>query len=242
MNIEYPIRLQSFLAKSGFGSRRFCEQLITEGRVRINAKVVTQLGTRVDKDDVVMVDDYLAEIEERLHYYALNKPKGYVSSNYDPKERLFARNLIDIRERNLLFHVGRLDKDSTGLLLFTNDGESAHKITHPSFEIEKEYQVTTNETIEREDLEEALKGVYIDSQRPYTIKSFTFQSKKCVNVTLIEGRNREIRKIFTHFGYKIKKLNRIRIGPIKLDNLAVGEFRTVSKREIEDLLKGKNNG
>ncbi|MDD2296657.1 MAG: pseudouridine synthase [Sphaerochaetaceae bacterium] len=241
MRIEYPIRLQSYLAKSGFGSRRSCEKLIADGRVTVNMKIVTEMGTKVDADDVVMVDTQLAEPADRLFYYALHKPRGYVCTNYDPHEKLYARDLITIPESNLLFHIGRLDKDSTGLILYTNDGTTAQKIMHPSQEIEKEYAVMTTKAILREDLEEALRGVYIDSQRPYIIKKFTLRSKRWALITLTEGRNRELRKIFSYFGYTIQRLVRIRIGPIQLGDLAEGRYRIVSKAEIKALLEGKNS-
>jgi 23S rRNA pseudouridine2605 synthase len=240
MHIDYPVRLQSYLAKSGFGSRRSCEKLIAEGRVSINTKVVREMGVKVNAEDVVMVDDILAEPADRIVYYALHKPKGYVCTNYDPNEKLYARDLITVPEHNLLFHVGRLDKESTGLILYTNDGDAAQQIMHPSSEIEKEYAVMTAEPIQRADLEEALRGVYIDSQKPYVIKKFEIRSKRWAVITLTEGKNRELRKIFSYFGYTIKRLVRIRIGPIKLDDLAIGAYRPVRKQEIIELLEGKN--
>lgn len=240
MKIEYPIRLQSFLAKSGFGSRRTCENLIAEGHVSVNNKTITEMGVKVEADDAVLVDTVPAEPSDRVYYYALNKPRGYVCTNYDPNEKLYARDLITIAESNLLFHIGRLDKDSSGLILFSNDGDTAHKIMHPSSEIEKEYAVLTTETLERTHLEEALKGVYIDNQKPYTIKNFAIKSKRWVSITLTEGKNRELRKIFSYFGYTIERLVRIRIGPIKLGTLPEGKFRPVTKSEIKALLEGKN--
>ena len=240
MQIDYPIRLQSYLAKSGFGSRRFCERLIADGRVSVNTKLVTEMGVKVSADDVVMVDDVLAEPADRVVYYVLHKPKGYVCTNYDPNEKLYARDLITIPESNLLFHVGRLDKESTGLILYTNDGDAAQKIMHPSHEIEKEYAVMTQETIRRVDMEDALRGVYIDSQRPYVIKKFALRSKRWAVVTLTEGKNRELRKIFSYFGYTVKQLIRIRIGPILLGDLPVGKYRPVTKGEMKALLEGEN--
>lgn len=240
MRIEYPIRLQSYLAKSGFGSRRSCEKLIAEGRVSVNTRLVTEMGVKVEADDVVMVDDLLAEPSDRVFYYALNKPRGYVCTNYDPNEKLYARDLITIPENNLLFHVGRLDKESSGLILYTNDGDAAQRIMHPSNEIEKEYAVMTSEPIRRTDLEDALRGVYIDSQKPYVIKHFTLQSKRWALVTLTEGKNRELRKIFSYYGYTIQRLVRIRIGPILLDDLAEGRYRPITKGELAALLEGRN--
>ena len=240
MKIDYPIRLQSYLAKSGFGSRRACEILIAGGHVSVNNKTVTEMGVKVESDDVVLVDTVLAEPSDRILYYALNKPRGYVCTNYDPNEKLYARDLINIADSNLLFHVGRLDKDSSGLILFTNDGDTAQKIMHPSSEIEKEYAVMTTEPLERIHLEDALRGIYIDNQKPYTIKNFAIKSKRWVSITLTEGKNRELRKIFSYFGYTIERLVRIRIGPIKLGTLPEGKFRPVTKSEIKALLEGKN--
>src|SRR5690554_1378340 len=152
--IDYPVRLQLYLAKSGCGSRRFCETLIEAGRVTVNMKKVTTLGTKVDEDDVVMLDGQTVEPVDQRYYFALNKPRGYVSTNYDPNEQNFARDLIDIPQKNLLFNIGRLDKDSSGLLLFTNDGKLGQMLTHPSYEIEKEYLVSAHRPIARGDLEE----------------------------------------------------------------------------------------
>ncbi len=241
MKIEYPIRLQSYLAKSGFGSRRSCEQLIAEGRVSVNLQKIREMGVKVNKEDVVMVDEVLAEASDKALYYALNKPKGYVCTNYDPNESSYARDLITIADKNLLFHVGRLDKESSGLILYTNDGDMAQKITHPSFQVEKEYAVLTSEPIRSEDLQRATKGLFIDSQKPYTIKNFTITTKKWAHVTLTEGRNRELRKIFTYLGYNIVQLVRLRIGTITLDNLKEGQFRAVTKSEIMTLVEEKKS-
>jgi 23S rRNA pseudouridine2605 synthase len=238
MKIEYPIRLQSYLAKGGFGSRRSCEKLIQEGRVQVNLETITQMGTKVNQDDVVTVNGELAEPSDKTLYFALHKPRGYVCTNYDPNETLYARDLITIPERNLLFHVGRLDKESSGLILYTNDGDAAQKISHPSYEIEKEYAVATKETIRLEDMQKATKGLFIDSQKPYTITHFSIKSKKWVYVTLKEGKNRELRKIFTYLGYTIDQLVRLRVGSIELGNLKEGHFRQLAKGEIAQLLEG----
>ncbi|AEC01839.1 pseudouridine synthase [Parasphaerochaeta coccoides] len=241
MKTEYPIRLQSFLAKSGWGSRRSCEQLIIDGRVKVNSQVVRELGTKVDKDDAVYVDGVLAEPNERTYYYALHKPAGYVCSNADPNESYFARDLIDVPERNLLFNIGRLDKESTGLVLFTNDGEISQLITHPSYEIEKEYLVNTDRTIMIEDLQEARHGIRIDDGRPYRISRYKLETKRWVRIILTEGRNREIRKIFTYLGYDVKKLIRIRIGTLELGDLAPAQFRRVTKDEIMSIVSNARN-
>jgi len=236
MKIEYPIRLQAYLAKSGCGSRRSCERLIADGRVKINTKTVTELGTKVERADAVTLDGEPVEPAEMTYYFALNKPKGYVCTNYDPNERLYARDLIDIPDRSLLFHIGRLDKDSTGLILFTNDGQAANRIMHPSHGIEKEYLVQTDLDLRRSDLEEARKGVYIDKDRPYKIKSYELINKKVVKIILTEGKNRELRKLFSYFGYEVKQLQRTRIGTIELGEMKMGAYRRLEPKEIESLL------
>ena len=233
MKIEYPIRLQSYLAKCGAGSRRSCETLITEGRVTVNNKIVTELGTKVNENDIVYVDDVLAEPEEQSYYFVLNKPRGYVCTNYDPNETAYARDLIDIPQRNLLFNVGRLDKDSQGLIIFTNDGDFANLVMHPSSEIEKEYIVKVDQDIIKKDMDDAYRGLI----QPYRIKSYKLLSKREVSVVLTEGKNREIRNLFDMMGYEVKKLTRIRIGDVLLGDLQSGKFRRMSRQEIQSLLK-----
>ena len=233
MKIEYPIRLQSYLAKCGAGSRRSCETLITEGRVTVNNKIVTELGTKVNENDIVYVDDVLAEPEEQSYYFVLNKPRGYVCTNYDPNETAYARDLIDIPQRNLLFNVGRLDKDSQGLIIFTNDGDFANLVMHPSSETEKEYIVKVDQNIIKKDMDDAYRGLI----QPYRIKSYKLLSKREVSVVLTEGKNREIRNLFDMMGYEVKKLTRIRIGDVLLGDLQSGKYRRMSRQEIQSLLK-----
>lgn len=233
MKIEYPIRLQSYLAKCGVGSRRGCEELITQGRVMVNNRKVTELGTKVNKDDIVYVDDMLAEPEERNYYYALNKPRGYVCTNYDPNETAYARDLIDVPEKSLLFNVGRLDKDSQGLILFTNDGDFANLIMHPSSETEKEYIVRTDLEILKKDMDDAYRGLI----RPYRIKSYRILGKRDASVVLTEGKNREIRNMFEAMGYEVKRLTRIRIGHIELGELGLGKYRKLTKSEVNSLIE-----
>lgn len=233
MKIEYPIRLQSYLAKCGAGSRRSCETLITEGRVTVNNKIVTELGTKVNENDIVYVDDVLAEPEEQSYYFVLNKPRGFVCTNYDPNETAYARDLIDIPQRNLLFNVGRLDKDSQGLIIFTNDGDFANLVMHPSSETEKEYIVKVDQDILKKDMDDAYRGLI----QPYKIKSYKLLSKREVSVVLTEGKNREIRNLFDMMGYEVKKLTRIRIGDVLLGDLQPGKYRRMSRQEIQSLLK-----
>lgn len=237
------MRLQAFMAKCGVGGRRYCEELIAQGRVKVNNRTVREMGVKVTPDDIVQLDGETLEASEKIYYIALNKPRGYVCTNYDPKETLYARDLIAIRDQRLLFNVGRLDKESNGLILFSNDGDFANRVTHPRNGIEKEYLVHLDRKCEIEDLKKALKGVYIDIPQPYRIKSYSFvpRRKDYIKVVLTEGRNREIRKIFSYLGYEVKGLTRIRIGCIELGNLQSGDFRNLSRREIEGLLAGRNS-
>ncbi len=243
MMTDFPMRLQAYLAKCGVASRRASENLIKAGRVMVNNKRITEMGFKVKEDDVVQVDGETVELSEKLYYIALNKPRGYVCSNYDPNENRFARDLITMRDKDLLFNVGRLDKDSSGLLLFTNDGKFANAMMHPRYQIEKEYIVKVDRNIEIEDLNKALDGIYIDMPSPYRIKRYDFmpRTKQFIRITLTEGKNREIRKIFSFLGYEVKSLVRIRIGCVELNEMETGEWRNLRAEEISALLSGKTS-
>ena len=238
----YPIRLQAYMAKCGVGSRRACEELIRQGRVMVNNKIIREMGVKVEKDDVVQVDTETIEPADELYYIALNKPRGYVCTNYDPNETKYARDLIDIRDNNLLFNVGRLDKDSNGLIIFTNDGDFANRMMHPKYEVEKEYIVKLDRPVAIDDLNRALKGIYIDIPKPYRIKRYDLmpRTKEFIRITLIEGKYREIRKIFSFLGYDVNSLTRIRIGSVELDELRPGEWRDLTREEVKGLLTGSD--
>ena len=238
---EFPMRLQAYLAKCGVASRRGSEELIRQGRVMVNNKTVKEMGVKVNETDIVQVDTETVELVEKLYYIALNKPRGYVCTNYDPNESMYARDLINMKDQNILFHVGRLDKDSNGLILFTNDGKFGNSMMHPKYEIEKEYLVKLDRNVAIEDLNKALEGLYIDMPKPYKIKRYDFvpRTKQYIRITLTEGKNREIRKIFSFLGYEVKSLTRIRIGCVELGDLEVGEWRNLRKEEIEGLLNGR---
>ena len=242
-NTLFPMRLQAYMSKCGVASRRASEDLIAQGRVMVNNKTIREMGFKVNEDDIVQVDGETIELSEKKYYIALNKPRGYVCTNYDPNEDRYARSLIDIRDNNLLFNVGRLDKDSTGLLLFTNDGDFANRMMHPKYEIEKEYIVKLNRNVEFDDLNRALDGIYIDMSIPYRIKRYDLipRTKDFIKVTLTEGKNREIRKIFSYLNYDVKSLTRIRIGCVELGDMQPGEWRNLTKEEVEGLISGKNN-
>ena len=240
---NFPMRLQVYMAKSGVASRRGSEELISQGRVMVNNKTVREMGMKVGEEDIVQVDGDTIELVNRTYYIALNKPKGYVCTNYDPNETKYARELIQMRDADLLYNVGRLDKESNGLILFTNDGEFANSMMHPKYQVEKEYIVKLDRNVEIEDLNKALDGLYIDMSTPYRIKRYDLipRTKQFLKVTLTEGKNREIRKIFSFLGYDVKSLTRIRIGCVELGDLQPGEWRNLSTKEIAGLLSGKNN-
>ena len=239
---DFPMRLQAYMAKCGVASRRNSEELIKQKRVMVNNKIVTELGTKVGEDDIVQVDGETIEIETAKYYIALNKPRGYVCTNWDPNEDKYARDLVTMRDKDLLFNVGRLDKESSGLILFTNDGEFANRMMHPRYQLEKEYLVKLDRPCMIEDLNKALDGIYIDIDEPYKIKRYDFvpRTKLYIRITLTEGKNREIRKIFSYLGYEVKSLTRIRIGTVELGDLEVGEWRNLKKEEIDDLLNSRN--
>ena len=239
---HFPMRLQAYMAKCGVGSRRSCEEMIRDGRVMVNNSIVREMGVKVGEDDIVQVDTETIELADRVFYIALNKPRGYVCTNYDPNEDRYARDLIDIRENQTLFNVGRLDKDSNGLILFTNDGDFANRMMHPRYEVEKEYIVKLDRNIVIDDLNRALDGVYIDLPKPYRIKRYDLmpRTREFIRVTLIEGKNREIRKIFSYLGYEVKSLTRIRVGCVELGDLRPGEWRNLTREEVSGLLSGRD--
>lgn len=242
-NSLFPMRLQAYMAKCGVASRRASEELISQGRVMVNNKTIREQGYKVIEDDIIQVDGDTIELPNKKYYIALNKPRGYVCTNYDPNEDKYARELIGMKDANLLFNVGRLDKDSNGLLLFTNDGDFANKMMHPKYEVEKEYIVKLNRNVDIDDLNRALDGLYIDMPSQYRIKRYDLipRTKEFIKVTLTEGKNREIRKIFSYLDYDVKSLTRIRIGCVELGDLESGEWRNLSQDEINGLLSGKNN-
>ncbi|MBD3319081.1 pseudouridine synthase [Candidatus Woesearchaeota archaeon] len=221
-------RLQSILAQAGFGSRRYCEDLIRQGHVLVNGKVAS-LGDAVEKRDVVMVDGKRIRIEKKV-YIILNKPKGYVVTLNDEKRRATVMELVQVPVR--VFPVGRLDKDSEGLLLLTNDGELANMVLHPSFELEKEYQIVIDKSLSERDRLRLHKGVPLDG-RPVKMKVRGAQRK--FSVILHEGRKRILRRIFERIGYKVLSLRRVRIGNLRLTKLQRGMWRYLSKKEVDDL-------
>lgn len=231
------IRLQKYLADKGIASRRKCEEFITDGLVKVNGEVVTQLGTKVDPDkDVVEYNEKkIDEIKADYIYVLLNKPVGYITSlkQTDYSSPLVTDLLKKVKER--IYPVGRLDKDSSGLLLMTNDGDFAYKLMHPSFEKEKEYIVTTKETVTRTMIERFQKGIMIEGKKTYPAKVKRIELTK-ISIVLSEGRNRQIRKMLQKVGNTVVSLQRIRINNLTLGKLKEGEYRFLTKIEVRDLV------
>jgi 23S rRNA pseudouridine2605 synthase/23S rRNA pseudouridine2604 synthase len=228
------MRLQKYLSTAGFSSRRKAETVILEGRVSVNGAVISELGSKVDpQTDRVEVDGKPIVLEQPLIYIAINKPIGYVASCAQKNDRIIL-DLIDIPER--VYPVGRLDKDSSGLLLLTNDGRLHHRLSHPSFDHEKEYEVAVADPIPDGALGHMEKGLPMmgTKTRPARI---TRLSPRRFRIVLQEGKNRQIRRMLRKVGHQVTDLKRIRVANIRLGNLAEGAWRYLSEREKEDLLQ-----
>ena len=227
------IRLQKFLSAAGVCSRRKGEELIVTGKVAVNGAIVVELGTKIDPDqDQVEVDGQVIQPAHTLVYIALNKPRDYVSSCSHPGEKVVV-DLIDTPER--IYPVGRLDKDSTGLLLLTNDGRIHHRLSHPSFDHEKEYDVTVARPIADGALKKMSDGLPLmgTKTRPARI---TRISARRFRIVLQEGKNRQIRRMVRKVGNEVTGLQRKRFASIKLGNLAPGKWRYLSPSETQRLI------
>lgn len=225
-------RLQKVLARVGLGSRRVCEELIAEGRVRVNGEVAL-LGRRVDVDsDLVEVDGAPVGIRPDLVHYLVNKPAGVITTAADPHGRPTVVELVPSEPR--VFPVGRLDADTEGLLLMTNDGELAHRLTHPSFGVEKEYLARVEGTPSRAALRRLREGVMLDDG-PTAEAKVAAVEPDVVRITIHEGRNRQVRRMCEAVGHPVVRLVRTRIGPIVDPRLAPGTFRVLTREEIRSL-------
>jgi 23S rRNA pseudouridine2605 synthase len=228
-------RLQKILAHAGIASRRHAEQLILAGRVRVNGAVITELGTKADPErDSIKVDNKRVGHAERLVYLALNKPRGVVTTASDPEGRETVLDLIKgVKER--VYPVGRLDYSSEGLLLLTNDGEFANRLTAAKNEIPKFYHVKTNRPLNSAEEEQFRAGIVIEGRRTAEagLKHVRLSGSPWYEIRLIEGRNNQIRKMFRHFDVQVEKLRRVRIGFLELGSLRPGETRRLTPAEIE---------
>ena len=228
------IRLQKFLSAAGFCSRRHGEELIVSGRVKVNGVVVKELGTKIDpENDIVEVGGNRIETKKDLIYIALNKPKGYVTTCSRERDKIVL-DLVDIPER--VYPIGRLDKDSSGLLLLTNDGRLHNMLSHPSFDHEKEYDVLVSRPVPDEALGKMAAGIHLLGSRTRTAQVKRISPVR-FRIVLKEGRNRQIRRMVEEVGNRVKELKRIRISNVKLGTLKEGCWRYLSEKEKKELLK-----
>ena len=231
------MRINKYIASSGICSRRDADELIANGKVKVNGEIVTEQGFSVDdKKDKVEVGGKLIK-PVKLDYYKFYKPAGYITTSDDEKGR---KTIYDILPENLyhLKPVGRLDKDSTGLLILTNDGELINQLTHPSVKVPKVYLVRVDAKIPRKDLELISQGVEIEKGKTayadITVLEMTSNSTT-MRITLFQGMNRQIRKMFEHFGYEVKSLKRIQHATITLDGMKRGEFKQLKPKNVKEL-------
>ncbi len=228
-------RLHVVLANAGVASRRAGERLIAAGRVAVNGRVVTAQGTRVGPADRVTVDGTEIHARARRVYLALHKPVGYLCSNAaDRTGRPLARQLLPAAER--IYHVGRLDLASSGLLLFTNDGRLALRVTHPTYGVEKEYEVVTEPALSEPALQRYRAGYRIGAL-VYRVRGYRRGPANTVRLTLTEGRNREIRRVLADAGVAVRRLTRTRIGPVTVGGLAPGGWRMLTPAEVDWFLR-----
>ena len=227
-------RLQKVIAQSGIASRRKAEQMILEGLVKVNGEVVTELGTKVKDSDEVMVNNKPI-IKETKEYYLLNKPRGVVTTTSDDKNRKTVVDLISTSAR--IYPVGRLDYDTTGVIILTNDGEFANIIMHPKSNIDKVYVAKLNGIIKGEQILRLKDGVDLDGQmvKPSRVKLKKVDSEKntsTVEIIIHEGKNHQVKRMFESVGILVDKLKRIRVGIFELNDLASGEYRKLTPKEV----------
>ncbi len=230
-------RLQKIIALSGYASRRKAEELIKAGKVMVNGKVVRELGTKANFSDDILVDGKKIEKEEK-EYYIFNKPRGVITSTSDDKGRKVVTDYFETNKR--LYPVGRLDYDTTGLLILTNDGELANLIMHPRNEIEKQYIAKLEGIIKGEEINKLKNGVVLDGTKciPKRVKLREFDKKtntSIVEIVICEGKNHEVKRLFESVSFNVLKLKRERIGFLTLGKLKSGEYRKLNPKEVKQL-------
>lgn len=224
------------MAQCGIGSRRKCEKMIIEGLVSVNGVIEKRLGTKIDESrDRVQINGKLIKPNRNLQYVIINKPKGYVSTAWDEKARKTVVDLVKSKAR--LFPIGRLDIDTTGLLLLTNDGELAFRLTHPKFEVDKIYEVILDRNLAETDRKKLESGVTLEEGRtwPCTIEFPNKRNKKLVKMIIHQGWKRQIRRMFAQINYKVMELKRVGFGPLTLNGLVVGSSRHLTTQEVNQI-------
>ena len=235
-------RLQKVIANSGYCSRRKAEELISSGQVYVNGEMVTELGTKVSGNETIVVEGVTLSKDTRKEYYLLNKPRGYICSLKDDKGRKVVTELINTKER--IYPVGRLDYDTIGVLLLTNDGEFANILMHPSNEVEKTYLAIIEGVMTTEEIYKLKDGVVIDGikvtpKRLKIKKKDLEKNKSKVEITIVEGRNHIVKKMFEAVGHPVNKLTRERLAFLDVKGLQSGEYRYLTNDEVKQLMKLK---
>ena len=231
-------RLQKVIASYGYASRRKAEDLIRNGKVLVNGKVITELGTKVETNDIISIDGVIINKDVKHEYYLLNKPRQVISSVTDKEGRITVTDLINTDAR--IYPVGRLDYDTTGLIILTNDGDFANMLMHPSYEIEKTYVAKLNKILNKDDINKLKKGIVIDNKK-VEIKRFKVRKKdnekntSIIELTIVEGRNHIVKRIFESMHIDVMKLSRVGYAFLTLDGLKSGEYRQLSIKEIKKL-------
>lgn len=230
--------MNKYLAQCGVGSRRWADRLIRAGRVKVNGRVIQELGVKIDENkDQVQVDDQVVKPKRHFTYVLLNKPRGVITTVSDERKRKTVLDLIKSSER--LFPVGRLDKDTTGLLLLTNDGELAYHLTHPKFKIEKIYLVRLNRPLNNEDRLKLARGVQLEEGKtaPCKIEYVHSKNRTEVKVILQQGWKRQIRRMFASLNYEVVELKRLGMANLTINGLKEGAWRYLNNQEIQQLKK-----
>jgi 23S rRNA pseudouridine2605 synthase len=234
-----PMRLQKFLARAGCASRRGSEDLMTAGRVAVNGVVTTELGAKVDPlVDIVTVDGREVRIADRPVYLVLHKPRGVMTTMSDPQGRPTVASLVPVAENPGLFPVGRLDFDTTGLLLFTTDGELAHRLLHPRWKVPKTYRAVVDGVPDAGDLERLKTGIELDDGPTAPAQVFMLERRAgsaLVEITITEGRKRQVRRMFSRVSHPVIDLERVSFGPVGMADLRPGEWRDLSATEVAAL-------
>lgn len=237
MKRGYEMRLQKYIASCGITSRRKAEDLIRKGQVKVNGAVIDYMGYNVNENDKVELDGKIIKLDKKMVYIALNKPIGYITSASDEQQRATVMDLLtDLETR--VFPVGRLDYNTSGLLILTNDGQLSYKLTHPKHKVYKTYMAKVQGIISSKDIYHLINGVdiggYITAKAYVKVESY---KKNCsfVKISIYEGKNRQVRKMFKVVGHRVLELERIAIGDIKLGRLKRGHYRKLMQKEIDYL-------
>lgn len=231
-------RLQKLIAQYGYTSRRKAEDLIRKKKVMVNGKIITELGTKVDSNDVISIDGIIINKDIKHEYYILNKPRSVVSSVEDNRGRITVVDLINTDAR--IYPIGRLDYDTTGLILLTNDGDFANTLMHPKFQIEKTYIAKINKILDKDEIHKIKNGIEIDNRKvevkKFKIKNINKEKNTMIlELTIIEGRNHIVKKIFNELNIEVLKLSRIGYGFLDIKDLKSGEYRALTIKEIKKL-------